>query len=140
MDAASEHAAQFVDALAIAYNRLRRLTVALRRVPSVTQVLHDLDLVARPKWPPLAEAYVEAECSNGDVICYWLEISLADSQWVVETRVMINGPDRDCQDTLQEFPNRCAATLEGVVAELSGAVSNLITAAEQHHHTRLDLD
>ena len=83
------------------------------------------------------EAYVESTSANDDVICYWLELSWADNRWLVGSRITINRHDDEYQDTLEEFADRCASTVDGVVIELDEAVADLVAAADHIHPLQL---
>jgi len=137
VDIPSQHAAQLLSALAAVNERLVALANTLRSRPAVAQVLRDVDFRSYGAGPPLVEAYVESTCANGDAICYWLELSWADGHWLVGARITINRPHEDYQDTLSDFPDRCASTMEGVIAALDEAVTDLVRAADHIHPLHL---
>ena len=136
MDTASKHAAQLLDALAAANERLIALARELRSRPLVTTVLHDFDLRSY-RTGPLLEAYVEASSPSDDAICYGLQVSWDDSEWTIETYITVNRSAEEYQDMLREFPERRVSALRDVLAALDDAVADLVVASEDIHPRQL---
>jgi hypothetical protein len=132
MDVASKHAAQFFDAMAAANERLVALARALRPRPLVAQVLDSVALRSYRTGAAL-DCYVEATSVTNDAICYWLQLSRAETEWLIETSVTINRAEQEYQDVLKEFPERRAASLKAVIEQLDEAVSDLVAASEDIH-------
>ena len=75
----------------------------------------------------MLEAYVEAELSDGRIICWWLDISWNQASWRIASSVVLNNDDG--QEVLKSFPDKTPITLSDFVDQLQEASSDLVGQA-----------
>jgi len=72
------------------------------------------------------EAYVEADLVNGENICWWLDLTYNDSQWVISSNVSITQGD-----VLFTFPDRSSSEISKICDEIRSAAKELIETVER---------
>jgi len=76
----------------------------------------------------MIEAYAEAELTNGNSICWWLELNWNEPNWLIEASVLVN--DNQGQMTLKEFQDKTANSVDDLVVQLRNAISELVASAD----------
>jgi hypothetical protein len=107
-----------------------KLSSDLGTHPSVTRVLRSVEF---SKGDYLVDMYFEVYYANGEITCYWLELSCSGDRWIVRAHVTINRPDEREPGVLQEFPPRITETLDGLAEHLHEAVSDLVATSQRFH-------
>jgi hypothetical protein len=130
MDRESKQTIKFLEALANSKLELAELTHRLRSRPDVIRDLHSLECFKYRTHVAL-EGYVDIELRNGKAVAWWLEVNWDDEQWVIESCVLLNdNQPRSTQETIKEFPNRTAETLDECIEQLLQATSELVNDAD----------
>lgn len=114
--------ARILDAITAANERLISFSQQLRTRAEVIEVRHGMDF-RRYSSGTILEFFVDTELTNGKGLCWWLEVNWNIEKWVMESSVLSN--EGNGQETVREFPERIAKTVDDVVMELDEAVSLL---------------
>ena len=77
--------------------------------------------------PYLFNWYVDVSLKNGNSILWKLDVSWDESNWIIEASVEL--PGEYGPNTLREFPDRVAETIDEFVVQLAGATSELLESA-----------
>jgi hypothetical protein len=114
---------RLLETLAETNRLLRDHAVKLRRSPAVTKARTSLEVVSYRNGPVL-EGYVEAELTDGEVVCWCLDVRWTPDSWSVETTVDRKTGDR--QKTVKELPTETATDIDGFLEVLERAVRALL--------------
>ena len=126
MDAESASSIRALECIASCNEQLIALSQWLPSAPGIRTVSHGFDCRAYESGTSV-EAYVEAELEDGKVICWWLEVGWDGQEWRIEPSVLVN--DDQGQRVLRDFPCKNPRTLDGLIVELKGATSDLVSYA-----------
>jgi len=120
-------AIRLLESLAHCNEALIELCLSLRSSPHVTNVQRRFDCRAY-ETGVMIEAYAEAELTNGNSICWWLELNWNEPNWLIEASVLVN--DNQGQMTLKEFQDKTANSVDDLVVQLRNAISELVASAD----------
>lgn len=119
--------ARILDAITTVNERLISFSQQLRAKAEVAEVRHAVDF-RRYRSGTVLEFYVDAELKSGKGLSWWLEIKWSKEKWVLESSVLLN--EGNHQETMREFPERIAKTVDDVVIELDEAASLLTSSID----------
>jgi hypothetical protein len=74
------------------------------------------------------EYYVDVLLRNDNESCWHMDVSWNEVKWVIETFVSI--PGKDCSETIKEFPDRFADSVDEFIVELKAGTKQLVECAE----------
>jgi hypothetical protein len=116
-------AKRVLEGLAEVNRCFRDHAVRLRRTLTVTTQSR-VEIVSYADGPCL-EGYVEATGSNGDTICWCLDVHWNRDAWIIDATLDRKSGDR--QKTIKELPTQIANTLDDFLETLKRTVSELLT-------------
>lgn len=130
----NEQVVRWMKALVDSVCELICLAGEFRALPDVEKVDHDI-YVHRTIDPARVEVpyygfsyYVEVLLRNGNEVCWHIDVSWDEAKWIIETFVSI--PGKECSETIKEFPNRLAHSVDELIAELKAGTKQLVDCAE----------
>ena len=74
------------------------------------------------------EAYVEAETRDGEIFCWWLDITWGSSGWELQRDV--SKQLKDGEDTVIEFEDRKFGNFDGLAAAHAALLAEFVKSAE----------
>ena len=135
MDYESKSATKVLAALAESYNRGVALARRFQAMPEVERVSFDFDCYKNQNhWeygggpPYVFDWYVDVLLKNGNSIWWKLDVQWDEDNWVIESSVEL--PGEYGPNTLKEFPDRLAETVDQFIAQLDEATSQLLESAD----------
>lgn len=130
MDAQSKHAIKLIHALANVKSQFNEFMLRISSRFGVIRVLNSIESVAYLAHSVI-EGYVDVELHNGKCVAWLLEIGWDNTEWTIESRVVLNdNVPFSTQETMKEFPIRTAKTLDECIEQLLQAVSDLLGDAD----------
>jgi hypothetical protein len=134
MNDESKQATRLLGAIAESNHGFLTLANDLRSRPDVANVSYDFECRRNDNYfefgtgPAYAfDWYVDVSLRNGNSIWWELNVYWDASHWVIETRVEV--PGEHGPNTLEEFPDRRAETIDEFIDQLGEATSELIASA-----------
>jgi hypothetical protein len=122
MDAESKQVIGLLEAVATSNEKLISLSQTLRSHPAVVRVLRGFDC-RYYQTGVMLEWYVDAELQNGYGMCWWVDVSWTEINWIIESRISINRDQN--QEVLKEFPGKSPETLDELINQLKETISAL---------------
>ena len=116
-------AKQLLEALAEIDRLLRDHAVRLRRSPVVVKAQACFEVVSYANGPVL-QGSVDAELTNGDAVCWCLDVRWTQESWNLEATLDRKIGDR--QETVKELPLESATDFEGFLDLLGRVVRDLL--------------
>jgi hypothetical protein len=123
MDIPSKVATSLLGTLASCNTPLLKLHESVRKSNGVRSVQQRLEVLEAQRHPSI-EGYVDAELENRFAVCWWVEANWSANGWDVDASIRIN--DRQGQFVAKEFPRRTGKRLDDFLANLKGAVAELL--------------
>lgn len=127
MDTASKQTSKMLDIIGKCNSELIKLARKLREKPEVVQVKHSLECVSYDD-KVLLEGYVDAELLSGKAIAWVLEMKWNEENWHIESSVLVN--DEQGQDSILQFPDRIALSLDICLEQLFLATMDLVISID----------
>lgn len=134
MNTDNEQVVKWMKALIDSVCDLSALARELRALPDVEKVYNDLS-AGRFRNPFGIkeiyygfEYYVDVFLRNDNAICWHMDVSWDEEKWVIETHVSI--PGKYGSETIKEFPDRVAHSVDEFTAELKAATRQLVGCSE----------
>ena len=124
MDADSNLVIGLLEAIATSNEELVSLSEMLRSHPSVIRVLRGFDC-RNYRTGVRLEWYVDAELRSGHGMCWSVDVSWAEANWVISSKISINRNGDQGQDVLKEFADKSAQTLKDFISQLRDTMSDL---------------
>jgi hypothetical protein len=130
----NEQVVKWMKALIDSVADLSALAREFRALPDVEKVYNDLT-VGRMRNPFGVEQiyygfeyYFDVFLRNDNAICWHMDVSWDEEQWVIESHVSI--PGRYGSETIKQFPDRFASSVDQFVVELSAATKQLVKCSD----------
>jgi hypothetical protein len=130
----NEQVVRWMKALVDSMCDLSCLAAKFRALPDVEKVdadiyVHRIINPAGVEVPYYGFAYyVEVLLRNDNEVCWHMDVSWNEAKWVIETFVSI--PGKDCSETIKEFPNRFAHSVDEFIVELTAGTKQLVGCAD----------
>lgn len=136
MDSDSKQATKVLAALAESSSRVIALVRQFQSMPDVEKVSFDFECSKNQSYgdygsggtPYVFNWYVDVALKNGNAIWWGLDVLWDEDKWIIESRVELPGDSGP--NTLKEFPDRSAETIEEFVRQLDEATTQLLGSAE----------
>jgi len=120
-----EAANMVLDTLAGVREHFNSFTSQLLTDPEVTMASSGIDIRSYASGTH-CEFYVEAEFADGDNRCWWLEMQLRDTEWVVEAALLRQGADQ--QEVILRCPSRTIESPQKAREIMDAATSALLAS------------
>lgn len=122
MDIESKLVIEFLEVIATSNEKLISLSETLRSHPTVVRVLRSFDC-RYYRTGVMLEWYVDAELQNGYGMCWWVDVSWAETNWIIESKILINRDQN--QEVLKEFSDKFPETLKDLISQLRETILDL---------------
>ena len=127
MDTPSRDVVRMLEAIADSNSQFIELASRLRSRPDITRVHHDLDC-RKYLTGSVVQIYVEAELESANSVTWWLDLRWNEDHWFVEGRVLVDNDQG--QDTVREYPDRTADTLDACIKDLLQVTADLVSSVD----------
>ena len=134
MDSESKQATKVLAALAESSSRGTALVHQFQSISEVEKVSFDFDCYKNQSYweygggsPYVFNWYVDVALKNGNAIWWMLDVQWDEDKWIIESSVEL--PGKYGPNTLKEFPDRSAETVDEFVRQLDEATTQLLGSA-----------
>ena len=126
MDEASGQSIRVLECIAGCNEKLIELSQWLRSFPAIT-ASRGFECRAYDSGTTL-EGYVEVELDEKTTLCWWLDVTWNNANWLIQSSVLLN--NEAGQTRLKDFPSRMPTTVDDFINQMNEATSDLIAYAQ----------
>ena len=134
MDIESKQATKLLAAIIECNEKLKAMAKDFESRPEVSKVYHEFewnkngDFIESGAWPTYwVDGYVDVSLRNGHSIWWEINVEWDAEKWIFEASV--NLPGEYGPNTLKEFPDRVAHTIDDFIVQLEEGMKGLTGSA-----------